>query len=134
MSVDVKGMDALLADIENRLGSQRMEQISDEALIAASLIFKKELESQLKTFSGVSGTSGATVDELELTEPYMVAGVRTITARWRGPRNRYRIIHLNEFGTVNNPNPKGKGAIARALRNAESAYKNAIENVLRGAF
>lgn len=134
MSVEIKGLDMALAEIERRLGADAMQKISDDALKEAAAVFEKELLSQLSTFSGVAGTTGATKDEVTFTEPYDLNGVRTITVHWSGPKQRYRIIHLNEYGTVNNPNPRGKGAIARALRNAETAYKKAIEDTIAGAF
>lgn len=133
MSVEIKGLDEALAEVERRLGAEKMQQISDAALKDAAAVFEKELLSQLSTFSGVAGTTGATKDEVKFSEPYDVNGVRTITVHWSGPKQRYRIIHLNEFGTINNPNPKGKGAIARALRNAETAYKKAIQKTVEGA-
>ncbi|MED3687293.1 hypothetical protein P4534_00340 [Peribacillus butanolivorans] len=68
---------------------------------------------------------------MKISEPMWVAGVRTVKVYWRGPKERYRIIHLNEFGTVQNPNPKGKGSIARAMRNAERAYREAIKQAIR---
>lgn len=99
-----------------------MQTITDEALKAGAKVFVKELKSQLETFKD----TGATVNEVQISEPMTVSGVRTIKIYWRGPKNRYRIIHLNEFGTIKNPRPRGKGAIARAMRNAEIAYRNAI--------
>lgn len=129
MSVEVNGMDDVLAEIERRLGPQGMQRISDDALASASAVFKSELESQFSSFKD----TGASIDEISLTAPYDKNGVRTITVHWKGPKGRYRVIHLNEFGTVKNPNPPGKGAVARALRNSETAYKQAIEQALRGA-
>lgn len=129
MSVEITGLDAVLVEVERRLGPERMERISDAALVAASAVFKAELQRQFSTFKD----TGASLEEITLTAPRNVNGVRTITVHWRGPKGRYRIIHLNEFGTVKNPNPPGKGAIARALRNAETAYRNAILTALRGA-
>jgi hypothetical protein len=75
--------------------------------------------------------TGASIEEMTISDPLWVSGVRTIKIHWRGPKDRYRIIHLNEFGTVQNPSPRGKGAIARAMRNAESAYRNAIKKAIR---
>ncbi|WP_224077591.1 hypothetical protein [Planococcus chinensis] len=112
----------MLANIQSQLGAQAVERISDQALRDASLVFKSSLISQLETFKD----TGATVDEVTFTEPYSVNGVRTITVHWKGPKGRYRVIHLNEYGTVKNPNPRGKGAIARALQASEAAYKRAI--------
>jgi len=123
MPVKVTGQRELERQLERKLGNQAMKRISDRALKAGAKVFERELRKQLETFKN----TGATLNELTFTEPRDIKGVRTITAHWKGPKNRYRVAHLNEFGTVNNPNPRGKGAIARALRNSESAYRKAIK-------
>lgn len=130
MTVELTGMAEIQAEIERRLGTQRMQQISDVALKSAAQVFVNELKSQFQTFADTR----ASLEEITSTEPHTENGVRKITVHWKGPKGRYRIIHLNEFGTVKNPNPRGKGAIAKALRNSETAYKNTIEQILRGAF
>lgn len=127
MSARVSGLNRLLNDLERRLGRVRMQAISDEALKAGAEAFVRELKSQFESFKD----TGASIDEITVSEPMNVAGVRSIKVHWRGPKDRYRIIHLNEWGTVKNPNPKGKGAIARALRNSENAYKRAVEEAVR---
>jgi len=129
MSVKIKGLKKLQDDLEAKLGPLKMRVISDAALTAAAKVFVTELQSQMDAVKD----TGASVDEITLTPIYSERGTRTITVKWKGPKNRYRIIHLNEFGTVKNPNPKGKGAIARSLVNSEAAYKAAIKAVLKGA-
>lgn len=127
MSVEISGISDVLADIKRRFGEEAATRISDQALKDASLVFKSALIAQLGTFKD----TGATVDEVTFTEPYSVNGVRTITVHWKGPKSRYRVIHLNEYGTVKNPNPRGKGAIARALQASEAAYKRAVAESIR---
>lgn len=123
MSVKINGFEKLLKDLETRFGTGRMQQISDQALKAGAKVYVKELKSQLEMFRD----TGATVDEVTFSEPQTINGARTIKVYWKGPKNRYRIIHLNEWGTIKNPNPAGKGAIARSLQSAASAYRNAIK-------
>lgn len=130
MSVEITGMIELQRQLESRLGSSQMQRISDEALKDASKVFVRELKSQFQSFKD----TGASIDEITLTDPYWKDGSRTITVHWSGPQSRYRVIHLNEFGTVNNPNPRGKGAVARALQASEQSYRQAVERTLRGAF
>ncbi|MEV5038861.1 hypothetical protein MRBLBA21_003762 [Peribacillus frigoritolerans] len=128
MSVKIHGEKAVRAELEKRLGKVKVQQLSDKALKQGAQVFIKELKSQFQSFKD----TGASINEMTISEPMWVSGVRTIKIHWSGPKDRYRIIHLNEFGTVKNPSPRGKGAIARAMRNAESAYRNAIKKVLRG--
>jgi HK97 gp10 family phage protein len=127
MSVNVTGLNRLIADLENRFGVSHVQTISDQALKAGAQAFVAELKSQFQSFKD----TGASIDEITISEPTTVAGVRTIKIHWKGPKGRYRIIHLNEWGTVKNPNPKGKGAIARAMHNSERSYRAAVRDALR---
>jgi hypothetical protein len=126
MTVEIRGLSELLDQLEQRFGPQSMISIIDDALVAASGVYKTALLTELNSFKD----TGATVDELTFSEPYDVDGVRTITVHWKGPKGRYRVIHLNEYGTVKNPNPRGKGAIQRSLQAAKTAYQQEIARVL----
>ncbi|WP_144528740.1 hypothetical protein [Peribacillus simplex] len=127
MSVKIHGEKAVMAELEKRLGKGKAQQLSDKALKRGAQVFIKELKIQFASFKD----TGASIEEITISEPMWVAGVRTIKIHWRGPKDRYRIIHLNEFGTVQNPSPRGKGAIVRAMLNAESAYRSAIKRAIR---
>ncbi|CAM3429115.1 HK97 gp10 family phage protein [Aeromicrobium ponti] len=127
MSVNVRGQRELIADLERRLGKERTQQISDRALKKGAQVFVRELKSQFEAFKD----TGASIEEITVSNPMSVAGVRTIKIHWRGPKGRFRIIHLNEWGTVKNPNPRGKGVIARTMRNAENAYRQAVIQAIR---
>lgn len=128
MSVKIKGMKKLLKELESRFGEQNVQRISDTALKKGAEVFVRELKAEFESFRD----TGASIDEMTISEPYTTSnGERTVKIHWKGPDNRYRIIHINEWGTIKNPNPKGKGAIARAMRNAENAYRNVIKKEIR---
>ncbi|WP_437828957.1 hypothetical protein ACQRXC_14920 [Niallia taxi] len=127
MGVSVSGNSQLERELMRLLGSQRTQQIVDRALLAGANVFVQELKQQFQSFKD----TGASIAEITISQPMNIGGARSVQVFWRGPKERYRVIHLNEWGTVNNPNPEGKGAIARALRNAEQAYRNAIKQELR---
>lgn len=127
MSISIKGEKELAALLEKKLGKQHVQRISDQALLKGARVFVKELERQFESFRN----TGASIEEITIAEPVTLNGVRTVRIHWKGPEGRYRIIHLNEWGTVKNPNPKGKGAVARAMRNAEKAYRETIKKALK---
>ncbi|VXC08166.1 conserved hypothetical protein [Bacillus sp. 349Y] len=129
MSMKIRGLKALERRLEDRIGVARTGRISDAALKAAGKEFVKTLKRDFLSFKD----TGASRDEMTLTEPYTENGVRVITVKWKGPKNRYRIIHLNEFGTVKNPNPDGKGVIAATLKSSEKIYRKAIADAYRAA-
>ncbi|OVE34790.1 hypothetical protein CCZ20_24375 [Priestia aryabhattai] len=130
MSVQIKGINKLLADLEKNLGPAKVQRISDKALKDGAKAFVRELTLQFQSFKD----TGESIREITISEPVTISGVRTIKVHWKGPEDRYRIIHLNEWGTVKNPNPRGKGAIARAMRNSEKAYQAAIREAVRRGF
>ncbi|MDE5054898.1 hypothetical protein NDK25_22035 [Niallia taxi] len=127
MGVSVTGNSQLERELMRRLGSQRTQQIVDRALLAGANVFVRELKQQFETFKD----TGESIEEITISQPMTVGGARTVKIHWKGPKGRYRIIHLNEWGTVKNPNPRGKGAIARAMRNAENAYRETVKRELR---
>lgn len=127
MSVEVKGLNKLLQEIESRYGKGNVQRVSDRALEKGAEVFVRELKSQFQSFKD----TGASLREITVSKPMSIGGDRLIRIHWKGPDNRYRIIHLNEFGTVKHPNPRGKGAIARAMRNAEDAYRAAVIQAVR---
>lgn len=132
MGVRVYGVTRLLNRLEEKFGKVHIEKVIDEALTNGALVFGMELMRQLKTFSDGTGYSkGYTLDEVVISDPLDVHGNRTIKVYWKGKNNRYRIIHLNEWGTIKNPRPRGKGKIAKALALSQKAYGKAVRDTIR---
>lgn len=127
MKLTTKGLDSLLTELDKRFGPQNIKRVTDEALKEGAKVFVDELKRQFQSFKD----TGASIEEITISEPFWEQGKRTIKVHWRGPKQRFRIIHLNEYGTVYNPNPRGKGKIAVALRNSENAYREVIKKRLR---
>jgi len=127
MTVNITGNRELLRELERRFGEQASLIITDRALKKGARAFVQELKRQFESFKD----TGASIDEITISEPLWVGSNRTIKIYWKGPKHRYSVIHLNEWGTVNNPNPRGKGAIAKALRNSKEVYRNVVKEELR---
>lgn len=128
IKINVKGQEELIAELDKRLGKENMDRISDEGLLKAAEVFVKYVNSSIGT--GGKYAEGLTVEDTSIEGPEYIGGAKTVKVHWNGPHGRYRIIHLNEWGTVHSPNPPRKGAIARALREAESAYREAIKQAI----
>ncbi|MFK3938940.1 HK97-gp10 family putative phage morphogenesis protein [Alkalihalobacillus sp. NPDC078783] len=125
-NVKVTGEAELIRELEKRYGKEAMQRRVDAALVKGAEVFKKELKREFEKFKD----TGASVLEITVSSPLDYGGKRAVRIHWRGDKGRYRIIHLNEFGTVKNPNPKGKGAIAKAERAATEAYFRTIKEEL----
>lgn len=127
MAIKLKGMKELERELENKYGKAKMKRIVDEALVAGGHVIVQKIKSNFESFKD----TGASKAEVKLSKPFTLNGVRTIKIHWKGPKDRYRIIHLNEFGTVKNPNPRGKGAVERALRSGQETYFKIVKQRLK---
>lgn len=126
IDIEVYGIEELIDQLNDRFGKDRLQKVVDKALLAGAEVIKKELVANFRTFKD----KGYSVEEITLSEPLTLNGIRTVVIHWSGPHNRYNILHLNEYGTIKNPNPRGKGAIERALRSGQEAYFQAVEREL----
>lgn len=129
MSVEVKGTHNMLRKIKEQYGEGKMIKAQDKALKLGSKYFVGVMKQNFQVFRD----TGASIGEITVTEPYYIHGkVRMVKVHWEGPMSRYAIIHLNEWGSVKNPNPRGKGAIARTMFMTEKPYQQIINETLEG--
>lgn len=127
MSSKITGMSKLLNDLDARLGTAAMEARSTKALLVASPQIERAIRTNLTPYK----VTGNTLKEMKLGAPKPLASGRMrAQIYWEGPTARYKLIHLNEWGTTRNPNPRAKGQIALALKTALPAYKAALKRVL----
>lgn len=130
MSVTIKGQKKLEQELERRFGKKKMQQISDKALLDGAKVFVDVLKREYASRRTKKYSKGYTVEEITISEPMWISGARTVKVYWKGPHGRYRLVHLNEWGTVKNPNPPWKGVIASAMKNAERSYREAIKRAV----
>ena len=127
--IDIKGLNSTLIDLEKIIGKRRLRSIVDKALIDGAKVIESYLKRNFQDFKD----TGQSIAEITVSKPETLNGKRTIRIHWKGPENRWRIIHMNEYGTVKNPNPRGKGAIERALRAGREQYFRTIEQEISRA-
>lgn len=128
MSVEIKGTHEMLRKIDEKYGKAKMLKAQDKALRRGSKYFVSVMKTNFEVFRD----TGASIEEIEITAPYYIHGkTRMVKVHWQGLMNRYAIIHLNEWGSVKNPNPRGKGAIARTMFQTKRPYLEIIKESLR---
>ncbi|UFA53859.1 HK97 gp10 family phage protein [Staphylococcus aureus] len=132
MSVKVIGDKALESELEKRFGIKEMVKVQDKALIAGAKVIVEEVKKQLKP----SKDTGALINEVIYTEPEWIKGKRTITVHWRGPKDRYKLVHLIENGHVQKGTgkfikPKAMGGVNRAIRQGQNKYFETLKRELK---
>ena len=126
MAVKITGLKQLEARLEEKFGQARMQQIEDQALLKGAEVIKKELEQNFESFRD----TGASIDEITISRAIAGRNGRRREIHWVGPKDRYRLIHINEWGTIKNPSPAGKGKVAASLEGGKKAYRKAVKQVL----
>lgn len=131
MKAELHGVPQLEKALEQKLGKKATQRISDSALKKGAKVFVSVINREIGRRPDKGYAKGRTVKGTSISEPMTLRGVRTVKIHWNDGKGTYRLIHLNEFGTVINPRPPRKGAIAVALKSGESAYMDVIKSELR---
>lgn len=131
MTISVKGDKEIIAYLEKKFGKSATKRITDFALTKGG----QKVVQIIKRDMGSFEDTGESVSETSLSKPMTIGGVRTVKIHWRGPKQRYRIIHLNEFGHYDRSgkwvNTAGKGVIERAMREGRETYFRTVKEEIR---
>ncbi|MBU6132150.1 hypothetical protein BU100_07195 [Staphylococcus xylosus] len=131
MTISVKGDKEIIAYLEKKFGKSATKRITDFALTKGG----QKVVQIIKRDMGSFKDTGESVSETSLSKPMTIGGVRTVKVHWRGPKQRYRIIHLNEFGHYDRSgkwvNTAGKGVIERAMREGRETYFRTVKEEIR---
>lgn len=123
MSVEVRGMDEVLAKLEEKLSPSRISRVENAALKVAGRFIAVKLKRAVASYRD----TGKTVAEITVGKPRMRGGVRNIKVGWSGDGSgqRFRLVHLNEFGYTRN----GKSYSPRGIGKIQAVYDSSKEEV-----
>lgn len=131
MTISVKGDKEIIAYLEKKFGKSATKRITDFALTKGGQKVVQIIKRDIGSFKD----TGESVSETSLSKPMTIGGVRTVKVHWRGPKQRYRIIHLNEYGHYDRSgkwvNTAGKGVIERAMREGRETYFRTVKEEIR---
>lgn len=131
MTVTVKGDKEIIAYLEKKYGRSATKRITDFALTKGGQKVVQIIKNNMKSFKD----TGESVEETTVSKPMTINGVRTVKIHWRGPKQRYRIIHLNEYGHFDRSgkwvNTAGKGVIENAMREGRETYFRTVKEEIR---
>ncbi len=131
MTVTVKGDKEIIAYLEKKYGKSATKRITDFALTKGGQKVVQIIKNNMKSFKD----TGESVEETTVSKPMTINGIRTVKIHWRGPKQRYRIIHLNEYGHFDRAgkwvNTAGKGVIENAMREGRETYFRTVKEEIR---
>ncbi|MBC1233629.1 hypothetical protein [Listeria booriae] len=129
MSVEFKGMDGILKELENKCGPRKLNQVTTNALKKGSEVVKEDM---VQAFGAFADT-GASQNEIIVSVPRTIQGVKQVRLGWNGPKARWRMIHLNENGytkTGRRITPRGFGTIRKTVDSSSKKFSNIVQNEL----
>lgn len=131
MTVTVKGDKEIIAYLEKKYGKSATKRITDFALTKGGQKVVQIIKNNMKSFKD----TGESVEETTVSKPMTINGIRTVKIHWRGPKQHYRIIHLNEYGHFDRAgkwvNTAGKGVIENAMREGRETYFRTVKEEIR---
>lgn len=129
-SFDIKGIEELQKAITEKYSGAKSVRIINSAVCEGTEFFAEELRSGVGAFRD----KGHEQAEIVTTKPRKTADGRIAKIGWNGPKNRYAIVHLNEFGYTRKGrqySPRGFGVIEKLVRSEQDDYFKAVEGKMR---
>lgn len=124
-NVEFQGVNETLQALEKKFGTNKTKTITRKAINSGASVVEKKLQTDMLVFKD----KGYTIEEVVRKN----ATYRNYNAEaeigWNGPHERYRLIHLNEWGYTRNGRqirPRGFGVITKSLKNSEPLYFNNV--------
>lgn len=127
-SFNVEGIERTIEDLESLFSPSNLQKIKDRALKEGAEFMRNKInEAQLKTKD-----TGAMASEVTFSEPRNIDGKRTVTIHWRGPENRYAVVHLVENGFHDRSGtfikPRAYGQIEGVIASNIKRYTDIVQN------
>jgi hypothetical protein len=121
-SVEIKGMDEVLAKLDEKFSAGRVSRIENDALRVGGRLIAVNVKNSVSSFRD----TGKTVQEVMVGSPKKQGGVRGIKVGWSpdGSGQRWRLEHLNEFGYTRwgrSYHPRGMGKLQSAYDTSKPA-------------
>ncbi|KRM92797.1 hypothetical protein [Loigolactobacillus rennini] len=131
MRVKLRGERDLEKILAKRFGKSQMQHVVDQALIKGAEKVADIIRQNMQSFADTGKSARAT----NVSKPVTVNGLREVKIHWQDSTERWRIIHLNEYGHFDKAgkwvNTAGKGVIENAMRQGRNVYFATVKDELR---
>lgn len=129
-NVEFKGVTETIQALEKSLGINKTKNITRKAINSGAEIVEKKLQTDMLVFKD----KGYTIDEVVRKNATYTNYKAEAEIGWNGPHQRYRLIHLNEWGYTRNGRqikPRGFGVITKSLKNSEPVYFETVASEVK---
>lgn len=129
-NVEFRGVQETLQSLEKSLGINKTKNITRKAINSGAEIVEKKLQTDMLVFKD----KGYTIDEVVRKNATYKNYKAEAEIGWNGPHQRYRLIHLNEWGYTRNGRqikPRGFGVITKSLKNSEPLYFETVASEVK---
>lgn len=126
----ITGVKETIRVLEKKLGEKKMKILTKKAINVAAEKVEKKLQNDMLVFKD----KGYTIDEVVRKDAIYRNGNAEAEIGWNGPHERYRLIHLNEWGYTRNGRqikPRGFGVITKSLKNSEPLYFDTVSEEVK---
>lgn len=127
----ITGMENLQKAITEACSGSNAKKIRKEALNAGGDVVVKQLKKNFESFKD----TGYSQDEIMRTDARSKNDVQELKIGWNGSHERWRLIHLNEFGYTKKGRqytPRGFGVIGKTIEQAREEYTKTVAGGMRG--
>lgn len=128
----VTGVTEVISKLEHKFSRGRLTRIEKQALKRSGNYIKVNLRHSVAYYRD----TGATMREVMYSTPRNRYGKVSLRVGWKGngSMQRWRLVHLNEFGYTRNGrtySPRGMGAVQRAYASTRDHAKEMIYDELK---
>lgn len=129
-NVEIKGVQETIKALEKKLGEKKIKTLTKKAINVAAEKVEKKLQNDMIVFKD----KGYTIDEVVRKNATYRNSSAEAEIGWNGPHQRYRLIHLNEWGYTRKGKqikPRGFGVITKSLKKSEPLYFDTISEEVK---
>ncbi|PTO36882.1 hypothetical protein C6P52_13280 [Enterococcus mundtii] len=129
-NVEMKGVQETIDALENKFGEKKTKTLIKKAINTGAEKVERKLQTDMLVFKD----KGYTIDEVVRKNAAYKNHKAQAEIGWNGPHQRYRLIHLNEWGYTRNGRqikPRGFGVITKSLKNSEPVYFETVASEVK---
>ncbi|MDY4307265.1 hypothetical protein SNF32_07620 [Enterococcus mundtii] len=124
-NVEMKGVQETIDALENKFGEKKTKTLIKKAINTGAEKVERKLQTDMLVFKD----KGYTIDEVVRKNAAYKNYKAQAEIGWNGPHQRYRLIHLNEWGYTRKGRqirPRGFGVITKSLKQSEPVYFDSV--------